>query len=102
MDRKKSCKVFYPISNKKFPVSAINEHADACLDRQTTPTTIFITSEDEGEILEESDSLSITISSLNRNDIAAIISSTVSNDCRVINDFSINVNITYHLLVNRI
>ena len=33
MDRKKYCKVFCPICNRKFPVSAINEHADACLDR---------------------------------------------------------------------
>ena len=55
MDRKKYCKVFCPICNRKFPVRAINEHADACLDRQTTPTTIFNTSEDEGENLEEND-----------------------------------------------
>ena len=36
--------------------------------------------------------LSIT-DSLSRNDIAAIIFSGVNNDCRVINDFSIKLNI---------
>ena len=87
IDRKKYCKVFCPICNRKFPVSAINEHADACLDRQTTPTTICITSEDEGENLEENDSQTINHNSLSRNDIAAIISSAVNNGCRVINDF---------------
>ena len=29
INRKKHCKVFCPIWNWKFPVSAINEHADA-------------------------------------------------------------------------
>ena len=48
MDRKKYCKVFFPICNGKFPTSAINELVDACLDRQTTLTTICITREDEG------------------------------------------------------
>ena len=28
MDRKKYCKAFCPICNRKFPVSAINEHAE--------------------------------------------------------------------------
>ena len=35
----------------------------------------------------------INHNSLSRNDIAAIISSAVNNDCRVINDFSIKLNI---------
>ena len=56
MDRKKDCKVFCPIFNRKFPVSAINEHVDACLDRKTAPTTICITREDEGKNLEENNS----------------------------------------------
>ena len=91
---KKSCKkVFCPICNIKFPVSAINENVDTCLDRQTTPTKVCTTSEDEGEYLEENDSQTINHNSLSRNDIAAIISSVVNNDCRVINDFSIKVNI---------
>ena len=51
MDRKNYCEVFCPICNRKFPVSAINEHADACLDKQTPPTTICITSEDKDEKL---------------------------------------------------
>ena len=80
MDRKNYCKVFCPICNIKFPVSAINEHADACLDKQTTPTTICITSEDKGENLEGNDSQTINHNSLSRNDIAAIISSTANND----------------------
>ena len=128
MDRKNYCEVFCPICNRKFPVSAINEHADACLDKQTTPTTICITNEDEDENLEENVSQTINRNSLSRNDIAAIISSAVNNDCRVINDFSIKlnigrgfyfedfvkalnkkwklenevINIAYHLLVNRV
>ena len=69
------------------------QHADACLDRQTTPTTICITSEDKRKNLEENDSQAINYNSLSRNDIAAIIFSVVNNDCRVINDFSIKVNI---------
>ena len=85
MDRKKYCKVFCPICNRKFPVSAINEHADACLDRQTTPTTICNTSEDEGENLEENDQQTINHNSLSGNDCR--------NNCRVINDFSIKLNI---------
>ena len=93
MDRKNYCKVFCPICNRKFPVSAINEHADACLDKQTTPTTICITTEDEGNNLEENGSQTINHNSLSRNDIAAIISSAVNNNCRVINDFSIKLNI---------
>ena len=97
MDRKK-CKISCPICNRKFPVSAINEHADACLDRQTTPTTICITSEDEGENLEENDLQIISHNSLSRNDIAAIISSAANNDCRVINDFSIKLNIHFKLV----
>ena len=92
MDRKNYCKVFCPICNRKFPVSAINEHADACLDKQTTPT-ICITSEDESENLEENDSQTINHNSLSRNNIAAIISSAVNNDCREANDFSIKLNI---------
>ena len=93
MDRKNYCKVFCPICNRKFPVSAINEHADACLDKQTTPTTICITSEDEGKNLEEDDLQTINHNSLSRNDIAAIISSAVNNGCCVINDFSVKLNI---------
>ena len=93
MDRKKYCKVFCPICIRKFQVSAINEHADACLDRQTTPTTICSTSEDEGENLEENDSQTINRNSLSRNDIPAIISSAVNNGYRLINDFSIKLNI---------
>ena len=93
MDRKNYCKVFCPICNRKFPVSAINEYADACLDKQTTPTTICITTEDEGNNLEENGSQTINHNSLSRNDIAAIISSAVNNNCRVINDFSIKLNI---------
>ena len=93
MDRKNYCKVFCPICNRKFPVSAINEHADACLDKQTTPTKICITSEDEGKNLEENDLQTINHNGLSRNDIAAIISSAVNNDCRVINDFSVKLNI---------
>ena len=69
------------------------QHADACLDRQTTPTTIYITSEDKRKNLEENDSQAIIYNGLSRNDIAAIIFSVVNNDCRVINDFSIKVNI---------
>ena len=91
-DRKNYCKVFCPISSRKFPVTAINEYADACSDRQTTPT-ICITSEDECENLEGNDSQTINHISLSRNDIAAIISSAVNNDCCVINDFSIKLNI---------
>ena len=93
MDRKNYCKVFCSICNSKFPVSAINEHPDVCLDKQTTPTTICITSEEEGKNLEENDSQIISHSSLSRNDIATIISSAVNNDCRVINDFLIKLNI---------
>ena len=92
MDRKNYCKVFCPRCSRKFPVTAINEHADACSDRQTTPT-VCITSEDECENLEENDSQTINHISLSRNDIAAIISSAVNNDCCVINDFSIKLNI---------
>ena len=95
MDRKNYCKVFCPICNRKFPVSAINEYADACLDKQTTPTTICITTEDEGNNLEENGSQTINHNSLSRNDIAAIISSAVNNNCRVINDFSIKLNIRW-------
>ena len=80
MDRKKYCEVFCPTCNRKFPVSAINEHANACLDSQTTPTTICITSEDEGGNLEENDSQTINHNSLSRNDITAIIT-TVNNCC---------------------
>ena len=32
------------------------QHADACLDRKTTPAKICITSEDKGKNLEENDS----------------------------------------------
>ena len=87
MNRKTYCKVFCQICNRKFPVCAINEHADACLDRQTTPTTICTMSVDEGENLEENDSQTINHTSLSRNDIAAIISSSVNNKCCVINIF---------------
>ena len=52
MDRKNYCKVFCPICSRKCPVTAINEHADAYSDKQTTPT-ICITSEDECENLEK-------------------------------------------------
>ena len=52
-------KVFCPICNRTFPVSAINEHADACLEKQTTQTTICITSDDEGENLEQNNSQTI-------------------------------------------
>ena len=76
MDRKKDCKVFCPIFNRKFPVSAINEHVDACLGRKTT-STICITREDEGKNLEENNSQAINHISLSRNEIAAIISSAV-------------------------
>ena len=69
------------------------QHADACLDRQTTPTKICITSEDEGKNLEENDSQAADYDSLSRNDIAAIIFSAVNNNCRVIKDFSIKLNI---------
>ena len=93
MDRKNYCKVFCPTCNRKFPVCTINEHADACLEKQTTPTTICITSEDESENLEENDSQTISHNSLSRNNIAAIISSAVNNDCREANDFSIKLNI---------
>ena len=93
MYRKNYYKVFCPICNRKFPVSAINEHADACLDKQTTPTTICIKSEDEGENLEENDLQTINHNSLSKNDIVAIISSAVNNDCRVINGFPIKLNI---------
>ena len=79
MDRKKYCKVFCPTFNRKFPVGAINEHANACLDRQTTPTTICITSEDEGKNLEENNSQTINHNSLSRNDITTII--TTANNC---------------------
>ena len=34
MDRKNYCKVFCPICNRTFPVSAINEYADACLENR--------------------------------------------------------------------
>ena len=85
--------VFCRICNRKFPVSVINEHADACLDKQTTPTKTSITSEDEGKNLEENDLQTINHNGLSRNDIAAIISSAVNNDCRVINDFSVKLNI---------
>ena len=93
VDRKNYWKVFCPICNRKFPVSVINEHADACLDKQTTPTKICITSEDEGKNLEENDLQIINHNGLSRNDIAAIISSAVNNDCRVVNDFSVKLNI---------
>ena len=93
MDRKNYCKVFCPICSRKFPVTAINEHADACSDKQATPT-ICITSEGECENLEENDSQTINQNSLSRNDIAAIISSAVNNDCGVINDFSFKLNIS--------
>ena len=96
MDRKKYCEVFFPICNGKFPTSAINELVDACLDRQTTLTTICVTREDEGENLEDNDSQAINRNSLSRKDIAAMISSAVNNDCRVINDFSIKLKI-FHL-----
>ena len=76
----------------KFLVSTINEHADTCLDRQTTPTRICFTSEDKDKNLEENDSRTISHNSLNSNDIVAIIS-TVNDNCRVINNFSIKVNI---------
>ena len=92
-DRKNYSEVFCPICNRKFPISTINEPADACLDKQTTPTKICITSEDEGENLEENDSPTINHNRLSRNDIAAIVSSAVNNDWRVINDFSIKLNI---------
>ena len=84
MDRKKSCKVFSPICNKKFPVIEINEHADSCLDRQTTPTIICIRREEDDENLEENYSRPVNRNSLSRTDIAAIISSAVNNECRVI------------------
>ena len=93
MDRKNYSEVFCPICNRKFPISTINEPADACLDKQTTPTKTCITSEDEGENLEENDSPTINHNRLSRNDIAAIVSSAVNNDWRVINDFSIKLNI---------
>ena len=77
---------------------------------------------------KKNDSPNINHNILSRNDIAAIISSAVNNDCGVINDFSVKlnirrgfcfedfvkafkkngtleneiVNIAYHLLVNRV
>ena len=93
MDRKRYCKVFRPVRNTKLPVNAINEHAHVCLDRQTSPTTICITSEGEGKNLEENDLQTINHNSLSRNDNAVIISSAVNNYCRVINDHSMKLNI---------
>ena len=42
---------------------------------------------------KKNDSQTISHNSLGRNDIAAIIPSAVNNDCRVINEFSIKLNI---------
>ena len=81
-----------------------------------------------GRTKEDNDSQAINRNSLSRKDIAAMMSSVVNNDCGVINDFSVKlnirrgfcfedfvkafkkngtleneiVNIAYHLLVNRL
>ena len=75
-DRNKS------ILRKKYSAQynvTINEHADAFLDRQTTPTRICFTSYDEGKNLEENDSRTISHNSLNRYNIAAITPSAVND-----------------------